>query len=251
MKYLLMLLLLPVALFAQDIETKRERIFTASGLYGFMNGGTDQFLEYGVKELVVRDIVYKGESYTVEIYEMASPEDAYGIYSIHTFKCERADTLNCIDCLSPYQLQAVSGNKYISVVFPSGSQSAKERADEVVRKYVSMNVDFTIPDLLDEKMPVSGRLKYLRGPLSVSKASFSFANMMDGIDYTGIWFVSAKPFKDYRALIYLPKDSDINVVKDKLFSVNSVRILASGDNYIYISATEEENKEEDFGSFGF
>lgn len=247
MRYLLLLFFLPVALFAQDIEIKRERTFTASGLYGFMNGGTDQFLEYGVKELVVRDIVYKGENYTVEIYEMASPEDAFGIYSIHTFKCERADTLNCIDCLSPYQLQAVSGNKYISVVF----QSAKQKADEVVRKYVPMDVDLAIPTLLNEKMPVSGRLKFLRGPLSISKASFSFANLMDRISYTGIWFVSAKPSKDYRALIYLPKNSDIDVIKDKLSSANSTRILATGDNYIYISATEEESKEEDFGSFGF
>lgn len=251
MRYLLILFLLPVTLFAQDIEIKRERTFTASGLYGFMNGGTDQFLEYGVKELVVRDIVYKGENYTVEIYEMASPEDAFGIYSIHTFKCERADTLNCIDCLSPYQLQAVSGDKYISVVFPSGSQSAKEKADEVIRKYVPMNVDITIPSLLDEIFPVSGRLKFLRGPLSISKASFSFANLMDGISYTGIWFMSAKPSKDYRAFIYLPKDTDVNAIKDKLSSVNSTKILSIGDNYIYISATEEESKEEDHGSFGF
>lgn len=248
MKYLLILLLLPVTLFAQDVEIKRERTFTASGLYGFMNGGTDQFLEYDVKELIVRDIVYKGENYTVEIYEMASPEDAFGIYSIHTFKCERADTLSCIDCLSPYQLQAVSGNKYISVVFPSGSQLAKKMADEVVRKYVPMKVEFTIPPLLDEKMPVSGRLKYLRGPLSLSKASFTFANLMDGANYTGIWFVSEKPSKDYRALIYLPNGSDVNALKEKL---SSVKILATGENYIYISATEEESKEEDFGSFGF
>ncbi|MDR1092099.1 MAG: hypothetical protein LBL79_13575 [Prevotella sp.] len=248
MKYFLFLLILPVTLFAQDVEIKRERIFTASGLYGFMNGGTDQFLEYDVKELIVRDIVYKGEDYTVEIYEMASHEDAFGIYSIHTFKCERADTLNCIDCLSPYQLQAVSENKYISVVFPSGSQSARDKADEVVRKYASMKVDIAIPGLLDEKMPVSGRLKYLRGPLSVSKASFSFANMMDGINYTGIWFAPERLSKDYRALIYLPNGIDINAVKEKL---SSTKILAVGDHYIYISATEEENKEEDSGSFGF
>lgn len=251
MRYLLILFLLPVTIFAQDIEIKRERTFTASGLYGFMNGGTDQFLEYGVKELVVRDIVYKGENYTIEIYEMASPEDAFGIYSIHTFKCERADTLNSIDCLSPYQLQAVSGNKYISVVFPSGSQYAKEKADEVIRKYVPMNVAVVIPTLLDEKFPVSSRLKFLRGPLSLSKASFSFANLMDGVNYTGIWFVSEKPSKDYRALIYLPTNSDINAIKDKLSSVNSTKILSIGDNYIYLSAMEEESKEEDFGSFGF
>ena len=58
-----------------------------------------------------RDVVYEGQEYTVEIYDMPTPEDAFGIYSLHVFRCQRADTLGCIDCLSPYQLQAVAGNK--------------------------------------------------------------------------------------------------------------------------------------------
>ena len=67
----------PVLLWAQDgVQVKRERVFTGSGLYGFMNGGAEQFLEYGVSRLTARDVVYKGEDYTLEIYEMPSPEDA-------------------------------------------------------------------------------------------------------------------------------------------------------------------------------
>lgn len=35
----------PVLLWAQDgVQVKRERVFTGSGLYGFMNGGAEQFL---------------------------------------------------------------------------------------------------------------------------------------------------------------------------------------------------------------
>lgn len=130
MRTFLLFLCIPLLLSAQEVEVKRERTYNASGLYGFMNGGTDQFLEYGVKQLVVRDIIFKGEEYVVEIYDMPTPEDAFGIYSLHTFRCERADTLNCINCLSPYQLQAVSGNQYVSIVFPSGSAVAQQNADE-------------------------------------------------------------------------------------------------------------------------
>lgn len=55
----------PVLLWAQDgVQVKRERVFTGSGLYGFMNGGAEQFLEYGVSRLTARDVVYKGEDYT-------------------------------------------------------------------------------------------------------------------------------------------------------------------------------------------
>ena len=157
---------------------KRERVFTGSGLYGFMNGGAEQFLEYGVSRLTARDVVYKGEDYTLEIYEMPSPEDAFGIYSLHIFKCERTDALGCIDCLSPYQLQAVVGNKYVSVVFSSGSSAAKDAVDELIRLYLPMDGKEApqIPEILGIRSPYSGAVKYLRGPISVSSASTLWLN---------------------------------------------------------------------------
>lgn len=210
----------------------RERTFTASGLYGFMNGGTDLFLEYDVRKLTVRELTYEGEEYSVEIYEMPTPEDAFGIYSLHTFKCLRADTLGCIDCLSPYQLQTVSGNLYVSVVFPSGSQKAKEGADELLRKYVSIDEAGKpdIPALLEIQPPYSGNLKYIRGPISASNVSFSLAKKIENMNYKGVWFVSEKPSKNYRAWVYLQDSEE--------------------DEYLYISGSEEE-PEEDHGIFGF
>jgi hypothetical protein len=34
-----------------SISVKRERFFNGAALYGFMNGGSDLFLEYGFNEL--------------------------------------------------------------------------------------------------------------------------------------------------------------------------------------------------------
>lgn len=233
--------------YAQNPEIKRERTFEASGLYGYMNGGADRFLEYDVKNLTVREIIYKGEEYSVEIYEMATPEDAFGIYSLHTFKCLRADTLGGINCLSAYQLQAVSGEIYASVVFPSGSQTAKENAGEVLEKYMpESGKNPEIPALLELKPPISGNLKYLRGPLSVSAASFSLAEIVKDISYNGIWFVSQKPSKDYRALIYLKNAGDADKIKEKIPAAD---ILKAGTDYIFISGKEKE-RENDSG-FGF
>jgi len=214
-----------------------------------MNGGTDLFLEYDVQKLVVMEVAYKGEEYSVEVYEMASPEDAFGIYSLHTFRCLRTDTLGGIDCLSPYQLQAVSGNCYVSVVFPSGSQIAKKNADELLRKYVSANKTKKpdIPDILQIQPPYSGNLKYIRGPISASNVSFSLAQAIENIYYKGIWFVSAKPSKEYKALVYLSDSKDKNKMKEKIPSEN---ILKEGEDFIYISGTEEE-PEDEHGDFGF
>lgn len=256
MKYILiihtiLLWLLPVSLLAQEPEVKREREFTGAGLYGYMNGGADQFLEYGVSKLITRDLVYKGEEFTLDIYDMPTPEDAFGIYSLHIFKCSRADADGCIDCLSPYQLQAVSGNQYISVVFPSGSEAARNKADELLRLYVKMDGKNNpqIPSQMGIPLPYSGRLKLLRGPISVSGASMSLSRLTNGVGYTGIWFTADKPAKGYKAFICLKDEKEIEKLKAKIPASD---IIQTGKNFLFIQGQEaEKEKEDNHGGFGF
>lgn len=249
-QWLALLLLVPALLAAQEMEVKREREFTGSGLYGFMNGGAEQFLEYGVSKLIARDVVYKGQEYTIEIYDMPTPEDAFGIYSLHVFRCQRADTLGCIDCLSPYQLQAVIGNKYVSVVFPSGSAAAKSRVDELIRHYLPMdgNDNPRIPERLASISSYSGRLKFLRGPIGISGVSTSLMHYLEGISYTGVWFIADKPSKSYRALVCLREKGDAETLKKKIPAVD---IIQSGDDFVYLTGKEKEAEEDDHGGFGF
>lgn len=235
---------------SQDtIQVKRERVFTGSGLYGFMNGGAEQFLEYGVSRLTVRDVIYKGEEYSVEIYEMPTPEDAFGIYSLHLFKCQRVDTLGCTDCLSPYQLQAVVGNKYVSVVFPSGSLAGQQGADELIRNYLPLTgADCPrIPDMLELSSPYSGQVKYLRGPIGISAVSTSLSGYLKDCPVKGIWFRQEKGAESYRALIYVQDPADTKRLLEKLPASSC---LSQGKDFLYIEGTEVE-AEEDHGDFGF
>jgi hypothetical protein len=246
-------MLLPMLLAGQslsDVSVKRERNFTGSSLYGFMNGGADLYLEYGVKELVTRDVNYKDEDFTFDIYEMPSPADAYGIYSLHTFKCQRADTLDNFDCLSAYQLQMAVGNKYLSVVFPSGSAKAKKAASELIRLYINVDdeINVTIPEQLQVKAPYSGVVKYLRGSLSVSNALSSLSKVFEEVNYSGIWLAGAKNTPDKRILIEFIDNESINKIKER---IDKQDIIGTGEKFILIKYTEKETGEEDFGSFGF
>lgn len=250
LKGLLLCLLIPAALWGQEPEVKRERVFTGTGLYGFMNGGADQFLEYGVSRLTTRDVVYKGNEYTIDIYEMPTPEDAFGIYSLHIFKCSRADTLGCIDCLAPYQLQAVVGSKYVSVVFPSGTNAAKGKVDELIRLYLPMDEKsrLHIPEALGLSAPYSGVVKLLRGPISVSGVSMSLSHLLDGVSYSGVWFIADKPSKGYKALIEARDKEEIEKLRKK---ANPADILCSGDTYLLVGGREKEADGDDHGVFGF
>jgi hypothetical protein len=135
--FLILILCFPFHLLAQEPEIKRERTFTGEGLYGFMNGGADLYFEYGFKTLVNRDIMYKGEAFTMDIFEMPTCNDAFGIYSIHAGRCQQADTMGMINCFSPYQLQTAINNYYVSIVFPSGSAKAQQIATELIPRYFS------------------------------------------------------------------------------------------------------------------
>ena len=257
MKYkiyiILLLLIAPIFSYSQssgNFKVKRERTFTGAGLYGFMNGGADLYLEYGVKELITRDIIYNGEEFTIDVYDMPSPADAFGIYSLHTFKCLTADTLNGLNCLSPYQLQLAVGNKYISVVFPSGSNAAKQAAFEIVKNYIDISKyeRLSIPTTLNLTPPYSGVLKYLKGPLSVSNAESSLLKIVDNIPFSGIWLINNKASNENKALIHLTNKNDIENLKAKIESDN---IIETGEDYIYFKIRKKEQKTEDFGKFGF
>lgn len=250
LQYLFLVLLLPCVLLGQEVELKRERVFTGAGLYGFMNGGADLFLEYGVTLLTNRDIVYKGENYTVDIYELPTPEDAFGIYSMHVFRCQRADTLNCIDCLSPYQLQAVAGNKYISVVFPSGSAAAQNAVDEVIRKYIPMDGKKKpgFPPSLLSQPPYSGAIYYTRGPLSVSNVSKDLSVLLKETDYSGVWIKINKAAGTYQAYILLPGNAAVKSLKER---IDNSRIQAEGADFLFIHGVEKEEDTPDYGPFGF
>lgn len=234
-----------------EISVKRERIFRGPGLYGFMNGGADLFLEYGVSLLTNRDVEYQEEFFTIDIYELLSPEDAFGIYSQHVFRCERSDENENIFCISPYQLQAVSGSKYISVVFPSGSTKAKKLSRELIDFYVAPkevdNPEF--PKVLIDSPPYSTKIKYLRGPLSTSSASSKLATLSEGVLYQGIWFTKDDSGNFFHSLILFPNDVEKEKFKERISQEN---IIEEHSSSLYIKIDEEKKENPtDRGDFGF
>lgn len=248
----LFLVIVPNLLFGQNPEVKRERSFTGDGLYGFMDGGAEQYLEYGVSKLVTRDIVFKGEEYTIDIYDLPTAEDAFGIYSLHIFKCIDKDMQGCIDCLSTYQMQAVKGNQYVSIVFPSGTETARKNASELIRYYVKTDQKHTLdfPAVLKLKTPYSLKIKYLHGPIALSEASLTLSKRLIGVKYSRIWFIPEKETKSFKALIYLDDKNELTSLKAK---TKKSDIINEGNDFLYIKGfeIEDDSQEENHDGFGF
>ena len=236
----------------KDIIVKKERIFTGTGLYGFMNGGADLFLEYGIKKLTTRDLVYMNEEYILDIYEMPTPEDAYGIYSIHVFRCTQADVDNEINCISTYQYQTVKSNLYVSLVFSSGTDKAKSNAKDVIHHYIADIEDeqISFPEQLQTNVPkpYSGKLKFLRGPISFSGAQLSLAKTLEGIKTNGAWFFPSDKEGENRALILFNDTDTTNSIREKIEIDN---IVDSADKWLHIRLFVTKNPVNNEGLFGF
>ena len=210
------ILMIVCAATAQDSpEIKEERVFTGKALYGFMNGGADLYYEYKFEQLITRDLTFMNEEFTVDIYQMENSEMAFGIYSILTYKCERADELGSFDCQSKYQLQTVSGNNYISLVFHSGSEKAKEAAGKLLRFYApETNDDFiNIPQQLSFlPKPISGTVKLLKGVLAVNNKYPEFTPLVSGMENYSIWLAE----KEGCALFMFSNKEDCELIKSKI-----------------------------------
>ncbi len=214
-----------------QVEVKNERVFSGTALYGFMNGGSDLYYEYGFKDLVSREIVYKGEEFTVDIYTMDTPLDAFGIYSIHAYKCLRADSLGRFDCLSKYQLQAVDGNAYVSIVFQSGSSAARKAADELYRMYVTDGkTGISIPKQLSYiAKPYSGTVKYAKGRLGVDHIQSTLIDLLNDMVSYEIWYVENADKKGNMVLFIVPNDKDYSRLQKK---ISKDKIIRKGSTFV-------------------
>lgn len=180
-----------------QIKINRDKDFKGEALYGFMNGGSELFLEYGFNTLKALEIDYKGEKFSVEIYQMDSPESAFGIYSQHTFKCSPADEFYTFDCSSPGQYQATSGNIYISIVSetrkPDYRQAAKELAEYYINRFKSSE-ELRIPEVVAQSTikgeEISNVVKFARGPIALSNSLSSHMLLFENISPYKIWTVS-------------------------------------------------------------
>ena len=205
-------------------EVIKEHRYVGKALYGFMNGGSDLYYEYGFMHLAASEVKYKGEEFTVERYKMDSADGAFGIYSIHAFRCVRADTLDRFNCLSKYQLQEICGDEYISIVFQSGTDSAKKSADELMHIYTDDLRDaakkVTIPgEFLSQTAVRSSVLKLLKGPLAVNNIYSDFNPWVDGIEEYSVWLVE----KEGCALFVLKSSADAELFKSRIPSPSIVR----------------------------
>ncbi len=184
----------------------KESTYDGTSLYGYINGGSSLYFEYGFDKLIVQEVVLRNEKFTIGYYRMKSSEAAFGIYSINTFQCELSDQDEMIYCQNPYQLQLFRGHHYISVINDSGSAVAHDLSVELMKKLkgiIPEEEKLELPDPLavtDGKL--TGKIKFIKGELGLQNGLPDWSSYFEGLNGFTLWIrQSQNDGKDIRKAV--------------------------------------------------
>ena len=163
-------------------------VYEKTGLFGYIDGGAEIFLQYGFEAAVVLRFTRQeaGPELAVEICRMESPADAFGIYSVKREGDERiSELIEAENWVSPAQVSFVKDRYYVSLLGDQVTEQDLEAAAAEVAE--SVPGDWTdAPALLPafEALPAAGQIeasrRYIRGNLAAINESPLFEDPMWG-----------------------------------------------------------------------
>jgi len=146
--------------------------FLGEDLFLYMDGGASIYQEYGFRRLLVQDYRdTRSKPFSLEIFEMAGPESAYGAYTFKTSAGGRRIALGNEGCVEDYYLNAWKGRYLVTL---TGNEPDTELVQGLIEiaKVVTDKIapGGAAPEIIN-LLPVQGLIrasqKYFRGPLGL------------------------------------------------------------------------------------
>lgn len=161
-------------------KTGSLRTFTASNLYGHINGGAELFLEFGFEELLIQQYATNGGTITLEVYRMRDELAAMGIFLMQRGVPTPDSSLTLHHTLNDYQI-LFQKNHYL-VMITRERKDIPTRALFELTKSIALKIpegspqDYFLSLPKDKMIPHSTRI--FRGPLALESIySFSENNI--------------------------------------------------------------------------
>jgi hypothetical protein len=192
---------------------EKTDFYAGRGLFGYIDGGAELYLEYGFNKLERQEVLYLNERFIVEVYQMAGANGAYGVFSVQRFKCVPADSLLPNTCQSKYQLQAVAGDCYLNIINESGSQAAMKGSVDILRSLMSRikPQSLQLPSLiLDEKLrPDLRNLIIAYGPIGLQNGYSDWIPFFETFDAFTLMLVPIERGSEHLTVAYIQFPSGV------------------------------------------
>ncbi|MDX9846744.1 MAG: hypothetical protein RBT74_07180 [Tenuifilaceae bacterium] len=229
------------------MEETRFSVYEENSLWGYINGGADIYLEYGFKELMAQNFVWESEPFKVDVYVMANPEAAFGIYSISKFSCKAEGKAGTYSCINPYQVQVAHGNLYVSVIAYNGTSRSMELATQIAKKIVAKHraKPLLIPTIFESKSLAidKSKIKLINGPLAIQNAYATLEKTFDGIDNYSIWIAPLADNADKVEVVYVifQKSEQRELIEQRMIENNQIIIKSNGSKLVFFSGKNVED----------
>jgi hypothetical protein len=170
--------------------------YEGEDLYEYINGGAEIYHEYGFVQVVVQDYTNEaGKSISIEIFEMASPSSAYGMYTFKIASKGKKIRLGTEAQLADYYMNFWKGPMIVTLTGFDETEETRQGlldiADKVNSKMARDGDRPSLVYLLPEEDLVDQSLKYFTGILGLRNShphfNLNVAGYEQGIkgDYSG------------------------------------------------------------------
>lgn len=134
-----------------------QRVYKSNDLWELINGAADIFLSYGFSSLHIAEYSKNDQIIRVELYQHATPEDTYGIYTSERMPDYPQVIIGSQGYKSQGVLNFFAGNYYIKIM-SAGPQEADESMIALIAGKVNERLDQPdgLPDVL-QLFPEEGR----------------------------------------------------------------------------------------------
>lgn len=164
---------------------EKDQIYNRKTLFEYMDGGAEIYLAFDFREVFVRK--YKspaGDEIVLDIYDMNSSEEAYGVFS-----CDRQDPEAGIgqeSTFGPGLLRFWQGHSFVSIMAAGDEQKAEKAILELGKAVASrLGPPGVAPPLL-HLLPQAGLLKnktsYFHSSISLNNRYFLASENILGLD---------------------------------------------------------------------
>ncbi|MBD3289640.1 hypothetical protein GF337_12615 [candidate division KSB1 bacterium] len=156
--------------FVAGWKKARELTYSASNLYGYINGGAELFLEFGFEELLIRRYD-KGEAeISAEVYVMENPLAALGIYLAKSGKETPNPSINARNSGNAFQYSIVKNKYYVLINNFDGSEEfipVMLKLAQSILDSIPVKVDQDVWKYLPDENRIAGSEQIIRGPFGL------------------------------------------------------------------------------------
>lgn len=146
--------------------------YVGDNLFVYINGGAEIYEEYGFARVIVQDYTNKNDkTITLELYEMTSPESAFGMYTFKSSLGGREVSIGSQGRLEDYYLNFWKGCFLVTLTGfdadPETLGGLEEIAEKVEIQLGSADLDLFYADILPTERMIKASIKYFKGHLGL------------------------------------------------------------------------------------